>query len=100
MTVIGRRSASGRGGGEGAARGPDGFGGWRRFIRPEIGDRLHQAFAGPAGQANLFKVSFCDVRQDVEVNIMRPKGRFVLAEADPLQPLADILGRASHGLAG
>jgi hypothetical protein len=40
---------------------------------------------GPEGQVDLIQVGFGDVRQDVDVDIVRAEGRFVLAEAQQQQ---------------
>jgi hypothetical protein len=94
MTVIGRRSASGRNvreGGEGA--------GCSGAAVPNFRDRFDEALAVPERNAELLQIGFGQLRQDFRVDLMLAEDRFVLAKADSFQPLADVHGRAPHGLA-
>jgi hypothetical protein len=63
-------------------------------------DRFDEALAVPERNAELLEIGFGQLRQDFRVDLVLAEGRFVLAEADPLQPLADVHGRAPHGLVG
>jgi hypothetical protein len=54
----------------------------------------------PERNAELLEIGFGQLRQDFRVDLVLAESRFVLAEADLLQPLADVHGRAPHGLVG
>ncbi len=67
----------------------------RRRVRGEAGDRLHQALARPERKADFLEVRFGEVGEDVGVDFVGAKSRFVLVEAETLQPLAHVHGASS-----
>ena len=82
-----------RGAGEGnrpKAGGGGRRGGRRRLVRGESGDRPHQPLAMPERHADLLEVGLGQVGQDVRVDLMLAEQRFVLSEADAVQPLGDV----------
>ena len=68
----------------------------RRSVPGETGDRPHQPLAVPQRHPDLLEVGLAQVGQDVGVDLVLPEQRFVLSEADRVQPLADVhVGAAS-----
>jgi hypothetical protein len=59
----------------------------------QLRDRFDEALAVPEGNAKLLEIGFGHLRQDFRVDLVLAEGRFVLAEANPLEPLADVHGR-------
>jgi class 3 adenylate cyclase len=68
-----------------------GWFGWRKAAPPPAPVPV------PERNAELLQIGFGQLRQDFRVDLMLAEGRFVLAEADSLQPLADVHSRAPHG---
>ena len=60
----------------------------------ETGDRPQQPLAMPERHADLFEVGFDQVGQDVRVDLILAEQRFVLSEADRVQPLGDVHRRS------
>ena len=74
--------------------------GKRRHLRrgaclAQRGDRAHEPLAMPERHADLLEVGLGQVRQDLRVDLMLPEQRFVLSEADRVQPLGDVHRTAS-----
>jgi hypothetical protein len=61
---------------------------------------LHQPFTRAERETYLLEVSLGQVRQNVGVNFVLAEGRFVLAEVETLQPLAEVHGGTPHGFTG
>jgi hypothetical protein len=55
---------------------------------------------GPERQANFLEVGLGQIGENVGVDFVGEEGRFVLAEAETLEPLANIHARAPVGLTG
>src|SRR5208337_2980782 len=63
---------------------------WGKARPGETGDRPHQPLAVPQRHADLLEVGLGQVGQNVRVDLMLAEQRFVLSEADAVQPLGDV----------
>ena len=75
------------------------FGLFRRY-GSHFRDRFDEALAVPEWNAELLQISIGQIGQDFRVNCMLAEKGEVLAKPKVPQPVADIHGRAPHGLMG
>ena len=66
---------------------------WGEGRPGEAGDGAHQPLAMPERHADLLEVGLGQVDEDVGVDLVLAEQRFVLSEADAVQPLGDVHDR-------